>query len=148
MQIVGGGTGMQIVGGGTGLQIVGGGTGTQIVGGGTGTQIVGGGTGSQIVGGGTGSRTLIVGGGTGTDAIAITLPNDESLQMEISLSCDTATVYVLDSAGYEVVTFENVKFKGDSGLCGNAGSLAPSYSLPVREYGVGGGEGRSVNRKN
>ncbi|MEE4175455.1 MAG: hypothetical protein V2I57_14480, partial [Xanthomonadales bacterium] len=113
-EIVGGGTGVEIVGGGTG--IVGGGTGVEIVGGGTGVEIVGGGTGVEIVGGGTGSRTLIVGGGTGIDAVAVTVNGD--LSMEITMSCGYADVYVLDSAGYEVITFNDVKVKGAASNCG------------------------------
>jgi hypothetical protein len=123
---------------------VGGGTGSQVVGGGTGSQVVGGGTGSQVVGGGTGSSTLVVGGGTGTEAIAITLPGDEGLQMEISLSCDSATVHVLDSAGYEVVSFPNVKIKGDSGLCGSGDTSQPA--LPINDRDFDDGDNREFDR--
>lgn len=49
--------------------------------------------------------------------------------MEISLSCDSATVYVLDAQGYEVVAFHNVKVKGDTGLCANGGSTSSFYQL-------------------
>ncbi|MEM8548028.1 MAG: hypothetical protein AAGF46_07695 [Pseudomonadota bacterium] len=116
-EIVGGGTGAQIVGGGTGAQIVGGGTGAQIVGGGTGAQIVGGGTGAQIVGGGTGSpRTLIVGGGTGAQGYSVTVNGD--LSMEVSINCGYANVFVMDSAGYEVISFADVRVKGAANDCG------------------------------
>lgn len=143
-QVVGGGTGSHVVGGGTGAQVVGGGTGSQVVGGGTGSQVVGGGTGVDVVGGGTGSRTLVVGGGTGADAIAITLPGDQSLQMAINLSCNSATVYVMDSAGYEVVSFPNVKVKGDSGLCGDSGTLLPGLSAGDDNFDDG--DSRDFNR--
>lgn len=38
--------------------------------------------------------------------------------MEISVNCGFADVFVLDSAGYEVITFEDVKVKGATGDCG------------------------------
>lgn len=54
----------------------------------------------------------------------ITLPGEGSLRMEVELNCDFATVYVLDSYGYEVATFENVKIKGDTTeLCADSGSF-------------------------
>jgi len=123
-EVVGGGTGSSadVVGGGTGsdTDVVGGGTGSDadVVGGGTGSDsdVVGGGTGSnaKVVGGGTGGSTLVVGGGTGSEAIAITLPGENSLRMEVAMDCGYATVYVLDSEGYDVVSFDHVKVKGDT----------------------------------
>ena len=116
--IAGGGTGEDIAGGGTGEDIAGGGTGDDIAGGGTGDDIAGGGTGDYIAGGGTGddaagaNTILIAGGGTGDDAYAITLPDGVQMQMEVSLGCATATIYVLDSAGYEITSFENIRYKG------------------------------------
>lgn len=65
--------------------------------------------------------------------------------MEISLACDSATVYVMDSAGYEVVTFENVKFKGDAGLCGNGGTQSPQF--PVNDFNFDGGDSKGYERK-
>ena len=136
-EIAGGGTGSstEIAGGGTGSasEIAGGGTGSssEIAGGGTGsdTDIAGGGTGTDtdIAGGGTGDTILIAGGGTGSESIAITLPSGTQMRMEVALSCKTATVYVLDSDGYEVVSFENVEVVGDTGLCdGRGGQLDPA----------------------
>jgi len=40
------------------------------------------------------------------------------MNMSITLGCNSATVSVLDSAGYEVVTFDNVKVSGATGACG------------------------------
>ena len=91
------------------IEIAGGGTGSK-------TEIAGGGTGIEIAGGGTGIE--IAGGGTGGETIIITLPRGVGLQMEVILGCDTATVSVLDSTDYsEVITFNNVKVMGDTGLC-------------------------------
>ena len=121
VQITGGGTGVQITGGGTGTQITGGGTGTQITGGGTGTQITGGGTGTQITGGGTGVE--ITGGGTGSEAVSITLPDGTDLAMEIVMSCGVATVYILDTSGYEVINFDGIEVQGATNTCGGATSF-------------------------
>ena len=118
VEIAGGGTGSkaEIAGGGTGIQIAGGGTGIDIAGGGTGIQIAGGGTGIDIAGGGTGIQ--IAGGGTGGESVFITLPNGTGLELEILLGCNSATVAVLDSSDYsEVVSFDNIKVMGDTGLC-------------------------------
>ena len=116
IEIAGGGTGIEIAGGGTGIQIAGGGTGIEIAGGGTGIQIAGGGTGIEIAGGGTGIQ--IAGGGTGIEGVYITLPNGTGLELEIALGCNSATVSVLDSQDYsEVVSFDNIKVMGDTGLC-------------------------------
>ena len=107
---------VEIAGGGTGIEIAGGGTGIEIAGGGTGIEIAGGGTGIEIAGGGTGIE--IAGGGTGIDSVFITLPNGTGLELELLLGCDTATVSVLDSQDYsEVVSFDNIKVMGDTGLC-------------------------------
>lgn len=38
--------------------------------------------------------------------------------MEISVNCGFADVFILDSAGYEVISFENVKVKGATSNCG------------------------------
>ncbi len=38
--------------------------------------------------------------------------------MEVSVNCGYADVFILDSAGYEVISFENVKVKGATGNCG------------------------------
>ena len=115
-EIAGGGTGIQIAGGGTGIDIAGGGTGIDIAGGGTGIDIAGGGTGIDIAGGGTGID--IAGGGTGEESVFITLPNGTGLELEILLGCNSATVAVLDSSDYSVVvSFDNIKVMGDTGLC-------------------------------
>ena len=137
-ETVGNGNGSRTdtVGNGTGsnTDTVGNGTGssTDTVGNGTGsnTDTVGNGTGSNTdtVGNGTGSNSdgafrsgstvvLTVGNGTGAEAIAITLPGDGGMHMEVALTCKTATVYVLDSEGYEVVSFDNVAVAGNTGLC-------------------------------
>ena len=144
--IAGGGTGSQIAGGGTGSHIAGGGTGSQIAGGGTGSQIAGGGTGSHIAGGGTGDTILIAGGGTGSESISITLPSGTQMGMEITLSCNSATVYVMDSAGYEVVSFPNVKVKGDSGQCGDSGTQFPGLT-PRDDNNFDGGDSRDFYRQ-
>jgi Ca2+-binding RTX toxin-like protein len=118
--VVGGGTGVKVVGGGTGAKVVGGGTSTDVVGGGTGARVVGGGTGARVVGGGTGSRvvgggtgSLVVGGGTGSKSITVAT----NLQFEITLGCQSATVYVLDSNYSEIVSFDDVSVMGNTGLC-------------------------------
>ena len=120
IETTGGGTGIQTTGGGTGIQTTGGGTGIQTTGGGTGIQTTGGGTGIQTTGGGTGIIVLTTGGGTGQESIAITLPSDTGLGMEINLGCQTATVSILDSNFTEVVSFDNIKVMGDTGLCQDA----------------------------
>jgi hypothetical protein len=127
VQIAGGGTGVEIAGGGTGVQIAGGGTGVQIAGGGTGVEIAGGGTGVEIAGGGTGHSLLIAGGGTGAEAVAITLPQGTQLSMEISMNCGSADVFILDSAGYEVISFSDVKVKGAANDCGGNWDVGVIY---------------------
>jgi hypothetical protein len=116
IEIAGGGTGIEIAGGGTGIEIAGGGTGIEIAGGGTGIEIAGGGTGIEIAGGGTGIE--IAGGGTGIESVYITLPTGTGLELEIEMGCNSATVSVLDSKDFsEVVSFNNIKVLGDTGLC-------------------------------
>jgi hypothetical protein len=117
-ETTGGGTGTETTGGGTGIQTTGGGTGIQTTGGGTGIQTTGGGTGIQTTGGGTGgSIVLTTGGGTGQENIAITLPTNTGLEMEVTLDCQSASVSVLDSNYVEVVSFDNIVVMGDTGLC-------------------------------
>ena len=121
VETTGGGTGIaiQTTGGGTGIETTGGGTGIaiQTTGGGTGIETTGGGTGIDTTGGGTGIIVLTTGGGTGQESIAITLPSNTGLEMEITLDCQTATVSVLDSNFTEVVSFNNINVMGDTGLC-------------------------------
>ena len=109
---------LDTTGGGTGKETTGGGTGTETTGGGTGIQTTGGGTGIQTTGGGTGgSIVLTTGGGTGQENIAITLPTNTGLEMEVTLDCQSASVSVLDSNYVEVVSFDNIVVMGDTGLC-------------------------------
>ena len=59
--------------------------------------------------------------------------------MEIVMGCEVATVYVLDAAGYEVVTFDNVKVNGNSGLCAQTGigadtGVGSGFDLVVDPY--------------
>ena len=145
LQVTGGGTGssVQVTGGGTGsnVQVTGGGTGSsvQVTGGGTGssTDVTGGGTGSSVLvtGGGTGSQILVTGGGTGSEAIAITLPTDTGISMEIGINCSSATVAIVDEYSVPIVTFDSVPVIGGVGNCGDfaaTGSHAPwnaSYDL-------------------
>ncbi len=107
-------------------EVTGGGTGVQVTGGGTGLQVTGGGTGVQVTGGGTGIE--VTGGGTGNESIAITLPSYTGLEMEITLGCDTASVSVLDSNFTEIVSFNNIKVVGDTGLCESSfGGTEPRF---------------------
>jgi hypothetical protein len=124
-QVAGGGTGKQVAGGGTGKQVAGGGTGKQVAGGGTGKQVAGGGTGKKVAGGGTGIQ--VAGGGTGAEDITITLPAGTGLEMEVSLGCHSASVSVLDSTYAEVISFENVKVMGNTGLCGSVSDNGSSF---------------------
>jgi hypothetical protein len=78
---------------------------------------------------------LVTGGGTGSEAIAITLPNNTGISMEVSLGCTSATVAVVDEFSVPIVTFENVQVIGGSRNCSdttNPYNLTPwasSYSL-------------------
>ena len=65
----------------------------------------------------TGIIVLTTGGGTGQESIAITLPSNTGLEMEVILGCQTATVSILDSNYTEVVSFDNIKVLGNTGLC-------------------------------
>jgi len=125
-EVTGGGTGIEVTGGGTGIEVTGGGTGIEVTGGGTGIEVTGGGTGIEVTGGGTGIE--VTGGGTGTERLAITLPSGTGLEMEIILGCQTATVAVLDSNFTEVVSFNNVRVMGDTGLCDSTSSRATNGS--------------------
>jgi hypothetical protein len=121
-EVTGGGTGAEVTGGGTGAEVTGGGTGAEVTGGGTGAEVTGGGTGAEVTGGGTGAESsdtfiLVTGGGTGQENIAITLPDGTGLEMEITLGCKTASVSVLDANYTEVVSFNNIKVMGETGLC-------------------------------
>lgn len=54
--------------------------------------------------------------------------------MEIALECDNASVFIMDSAGNPVQSFQNVKVKGDTGLCGDNGGnirVNPGVKMPV-----------------
>jgi hypothetical protein len=127
VKVTGGGTGssVQVTGGGTGssVQVTGGGTGSdvQVTGGGTGssTDVTGGGTGSSVLvtGGGTGSQILVTGGGTGSEAIAITLPSDTGISMEIGINCSMATVAIVDEYSVPIVSFDNVQVIGGARNC-------------------------------
>ena len=119
IETTGGGTGIETTGGGTGSKIdtTGGGTGVETTGGGTGIETTGGGTGIETTGGGTGIYVLTTGGGTGQESIAVTLPTNTGLEMEVTLGCQTATVSILDSNFNEVVAFNNIHVIGDTGLC-------------------------------
>lgn len=66
--------------------------------------------------------------------MAVTVNGD--LTMEIAMGCGTATVFVLDSAGYDVITFNDVEVKGAANTCGNGnsslvGSGAGNAGAPV-----------------
>jgi len=119
IETTGGGTGIaiQTTGGGTGIETTGGGTGIETTGGGTGIDTTGGGTGIDTTGGGTGIIVLTTGGGTGQESIAITLPANTGLEMEVTLDCQTASISVFDSNYVEVVSFDGVQVLGDTGLC-------------------------------
>ncbi len=125
IEVAGGGTGIEVAGGGTGIEVAGGGTGIEVAGGGTGIEVAGGGTGIEVAGGGTGIE--VAGGGTGLERITITLPSGTGLEMEVSLGCQTASVSVLDANYTEVISFNNVRVMGDTGLCGSSSSFAPSF---------------------
>jgi hypothetical protein len=145
VQVTGGGTGssVQVTGGGTGsnVQVTGGGTGSNVLvtGGGTGssTDVTGGGTGSSVLvtGGGTGSEILVTGGGTGSEAIAITLPTDTGISMEVSVNCSMASVAIVDEYSVPIVSFDNVRIVGGDRNCSDfssSGGLIPwnsSYDL-------------------
>ena len=61
------------------------------------------------------------------EAVAVTVNGD--LTMEIAMECGSATVFILDSAGYEVITFDNVKVAGAVNNCTGGGSTTlPIYS--------------------
>ena len=60
---------------------------------------------------------MTTGGGTGQEAVAITLPTNTGLEMEITLGCQTASVTVLDANYAEVVSFDNIPVMGDTGMC-------------------------------
>jgi hypothetical protein len=51
--------------------------------------------------------------------------------MEITLGCQTASVSVLDSNYTEVVSFDNIKVMGDTGLCQYADN-APRHGFEKR----------------
>jgi len=125
IEVAGGGTGIEVAGGGTGIEVAGGGTGIEVAGGGTGIEVAGGGTGIEVAGGGTGIE--VAGGGTGLERITITLPSGTGLEMEVSLGCQTASVSVFDANYTEVISFNNVRVMGDTGLCGSSSSFAPSF---------------------
>jgi hypothetical protein len=112
--------------------VTGGGTGIEVTGGGTGIEVTGGGTGIEVTGGGTGIE--VTGGGTGAERIAITLPSYTGLEMEVTLSCHSASVTILDSNFTEITTFNNVQVIGDTGLCESNTSLFGGgferFSLP------------------
>ncbi|NNK98624.1 MAG: hypothetical protein HKO88_06215, partial [Xanthomonadales bacterium] len=108
---------IETTGGGTGIETTGGGTGIETTGGGTGIETTGGGTGIETTGGGTGIYVLTTGGGTGQESIAVTLPTNTGLEMEVTLGCQTATVSILDSNFNEVVAFHNIQVIGNTGLC-------------------------------
>jgi hypothetical protein len=119
IETTGGGTGakFETTGGGTGIETTGGGTGIETTGGGTGIETTGGGTGIETTGGGTGIYVLTTGGGTGQESIAITLPSNSGLEMEVTLGCQTASVSILDSNFTEVVSFNDIQVIGNTGLC-------------------------------
>jgi hypothetical protein len=57
--------------------------------------------------------------------------------MEVVLRCKTASVFVLDSDGFEVAYFDNVKVKGNTGMCAG-GNFDPSDMIvPVQIAGDG-----------
>jgi hypothetical protein len=64
--------------------------------------------------------------------------------MEISLGCQTASVSVLDSNFTEVVSFENIKVMGNTGLCQSNGAANPWYE----EGAFGQPPARRVSRDN
>ena len=58
--------------------------------------------------------------------------------MEIAMGCGEASVFVMDSDGYEVVAFDGVKVKGETGLCGNTNGgtyVNPGIDLPKVRIG-------------
>jgi hypothetical protein len=50
--------------------------------------------------------------------------------MEIVMECGAATVFILDSAGYEVITFDDVKVKGAVNTCATGGTGIGQVGFP------------------
>ena len=51
--------------------------------------------------------------------------------MEVTLDCQTATISILDSNYAEIVTFDNVRVLGNTGLC----SLAANANVNAPRHG-------------
>ena len=63
----------------------------------------------------------------------------DGMTMEVSLRCKTASVMVVDADGYEVAYFDNIKVKGNTGMCNNSsgGYDEDSAFLPAPGKGDG-----------
>jgi hypothetical protein len=149
LKIAGDGSGIEVAGDGSGIEVAGDGSGIEVAGDGSGIEVAGDGSGIDVAGDGSGSDSatdlgayandfgnstsiLVAGDGSGSDAIVITLPGGTDMQMEVSLSCNSASVSILDSNFAEVVSFANVPVFGASSYCqGNGGGISDFYNRAV-----------------